>query len=229
MLSILIPVYNEEAILEGSVLKVHGYLKERGLEHEVIVVSNGSTDGTEQHGRALAASHTWFRFLALPQRSVGQAFKHGVREARGEFVVSLDVDLSCELTFIDYAAELLRHADVLVGSKTMGNQKRSVVRVLGSQLYILSTLLFFDLTISDYSIGSKAYRRAALLPALEGLDDWTGYVFELCLYAKKQGLKTVQIGIDCNDTRKSRFNLLHEGLYRYWHLYKCWRRLKAKK
>lgn len=228
MLSILIPVYNEEALLEASVLKVHSYLEQRKLEHEIIVTSNGSTDQTVAIGARLQQAQPWFRFFSLPERSVGQAFRNGVVQAKGDFIVCLDIDLSSELTFLEYSSELLRHADMLVGSKTMGHQRRSLARVIGSQLYILCTFALFDLTISDYSMGAKAFRREAALPALEHLDDWTGYMFELCLYLQNHGKKIIQIGIDCDDRRKSRFNLLHEGIYRYRHLLQCWRKSRDK-
>jgi len=108
----------------------------------------------------------------------------------------------------------------------MGSQRRSFVRVLGSQLYIGLTNLLFDLTVSDYSIGSKAFRRSSILPALEHIDAWTGHMFELSIYLKQRGKRIIQVGIDCDDRRKSHFNLIHEGLFRYWHLYRCRRELK---
>ena len=84
--------------------------------------------------------------------------------------------------------------------------------------------MLFELTISDYSMGAKAFRREVALPVLKHLDDWTGYMFELCFYLQTHGRKVIQIGIDCNDQRPSRFNLLHEGMYRYAHLFRCWRK-----
>src|SRR5690606_19461410 len=131
---------------------------------------------------------------------------------------------SIELNFLDYAADLLKFADMVAGSKTMGRQRRGLIRVLGSQLYILFTLALFDLTLSDYSMGAKAFRRESILEALPHLDDWTGYVFELALFLKNRGRKIIQIGVDCEDTRKSRFNLIHEGFYRYRHLFFTHRR-----
>lgn len=224
MLSVLIPAYNEEALLESSVRTVHDYLEQRSIAHEILVTSNGSTDQTEAIGRRLEQAHDWFHFFALPERSVGRAFRNGAGHARGEFLVCLDADLSSELVFLEYASELLKHADVLVGSKTMGRQRRSFARVVGSQLYILCSYALFNLTISDYSMGAKAFRREAVLPALPHIDDWTGYVFEICLYLQRHGKKVLQIGIDCEDRRKSRFSLLHEGMYRYFHLFRCWQK-----
>lgn len=225
MISVVIPVYNEAELLERSVRSVNEYLKTRGIEHEVIVVSNGSTDTTAAIARELAEKNSWLRFFELPARGPGAAFVAGVREARGEIIVSLDADLSSELRFLDFANDLLKYADMVVGSKTLGRQRRSAVRVIGSQLYLLFTYLLFDLTISDYSIGCKAYRRDAIQAALPHLDSWTGYVFELCLFLNVRGKKILQVGIECDDRRKSRFNLIHEAFHRYTHLYRCRRLL----
>jgi len=229
MISILIPVCNEEELLESSLGRVHQFLESRALEHEVIVVSNGSSDLSNQILERLAGPNGWLRYFVLPERSVGRAFARGISEARGETVISLDADLSFDLQFIEYAQDLLRHADMVVGSKTMGRQRRFFLRAFASQMYILFAQLLFDLTISDYSIGCKAYRRAAVLPALGFIDDWTGYVLELCLYLNRSGKRIVQIGVDCDDRRRSKFNLLHEGAYRYWHLFRCWRKLHSGK
>ncbi len=226
MISILIPVYNEEGIIGSTLERLHSYLSSKSLQHEIIVASNGSTDKTVEIVEALAQSQAHIKLVKIEQRSVGLAFSQAAQAAKGDLLISLDADLSSELTFIDYAVSLFPFYDMLVGSKTMGTQRRNPVRVIGSQIYILFTQLFFDLTISDYSLGSKAYRREAILPALSHIDSWTGYVFEVCLYLKLRGKRVLQVGVDCDDKRKSRFNLWHEGFYRYLHLFKQYRRLK---
>ena len=197
MLSVIIPVYNEELLLEASIHTVHDYLTTRRIAHEIIVVSNGSTDHTSDIGKNLARHHDYVLFHHLPQRGAGRAFVYGVKASRGEYIATLDADLSSELIFLDYAHDLLRYADMVVGSKSMGNQKRSFTRILGSQLYILLSNLAFNITISDYSIGCKAFSKEAILPALPYLDPWTGHVFELCLYLHCRKRKIVQISIDC--------------------------------
>ena len=218
MISVIIPVYNEENILEQSVYKVHEYLNQSDVLYEIIAVSNGSTDGTSQIGASLDAKLEWFRFFELSDRSPGRAFCKGVNEARGEYLATLDADLSSDLAFLMDALYLLDYCDMVVGCKTTGNQRRKLTRILGSHFYILFAKASFDLSVQDFSMGCKAYRRDLILNALDHLDPWTGYTFELCLYLHYRGCKIAQIGIECEDRRKSRFNLLHEGVYRYRHL-----------
>ncbi len=229
MLSIIIPVYNEESILEKSIETLRQYLSRGQFSYEILVVNNGSTDATAEIGKRLMVQYPWFRFLSVPERGAGKAFALAVREARGEFLVFIDADLSSELMFLDYARDLLIHCDMLVGSKLMGHQRRSLVRIVGSQFYILLSQLFFGLTVSDYSIGAKAFRKSAILDVLPFLDSWTGYILELCLYLHLQGKRIVQIGIECDDQRASHFNLWYEAYYRYRHIFRCWRLLRDKK
>jgi len=228
-ITILIPAYNEERILQSSIEKVHLFLDEHGVQHEIIVTSNGSTDRTVEIGNFLAERYSWLRFYSVEKRSVGEAFRCGVTHSMNEFLITLDADLSSELTFILDAAGLLEQSSMVVGCKTLGQQRRSVVRILGSQIYLIWTQLVFGLSLLDYSLGSKAYRRSSILPILKFLTPWTGYPLEISLYLHLNGKRIVQIGVNCDDKRKSHFNLLHEGFYRYWHLLYCWRNLRRKK
>lgn len=225
MISIVIPVYNEEELLRQNILRLHQWLKEQQIDAEILVVDNGSTDQTPQISRALEQEQL-IRYFHLPERSVGRAFARGVREARSPWIVSVDADLSADLMFIALAQSLMPFADMIVGSKTLGKQKRSAVRIIGSQMYLLFTQILFQMTITDYSMSAKAYRREAILPILDKLDTWTAYVFETCVWLHKQKKTVLQIGVDCDDRRKSRFNIWHEGFYRYSHLFRLWRRLK---
>lgn len=229
MLSVLIPVYNEEAILRDSALKVHEYLEREGIEHEILVTDNGSTDRTSEIGQGLEREFSWLRFFSLKERGPGLAFRHAVREAKSENLVCLDADLSSNLSFVSYSDNLLKHASMVIGSKTFGSQHRSGLRIFASQFYILCSQLLFDLSLSDYSIGCKAFRRAAILPCLDLIDPWTGYVFEIALYLRCKHEPIIQVSVDCDDKRHSHFNLLHEGLHRFRHLYICWKRTRDPK
>jgi glycosyltransferase involved in cell wall biosynthesis len=220
MISIFIPVYNEEQILAETAQTLHKFLNDQNLEHEIVVVSNGSNDHTLEIGNELQVKFPWFKFFETGERGAGRAFALGVKEAKGEFLITVDADLSSGLDFIPL--KVLEHAEMVVGSKSLGQQKRSFIRVFASQLYISIAQTVFGLTVTDYSIGVKGFRRELLLPIVDKLDKWTGYIFEICLYLYCHQKQIVQIGVTCVDTRKSHFNLLHEGIYRYHHLFKCW-------
>ncbi len=226
MISIIIPTYNEESIIESSLAKVQTHLSRIGVVHEIIVADNGSTDSTREIVRRLAQEDLTIRLVEVAPRGPGLAFQAAVKAAKFEDLVSLDADLSSEMIFIEYALELLKFSSMVVGSKTFGHQKRKLLRVLGSQAFILVTQVMLNVTIADFSLGSKAYRRSHILPHLDRLDPWTGYVLEVALLLAQDGRKVVQIGVDCHDTRRGHFNLFYEAAYRFRHLFNLWRRTR---
>lgn len=213
----------------GNLRRVHEYLTGATIEHEVIVVSNGSTDNTVSLVKDLASRENWLRIVDLSERGAGRAFVSGVQASRFEYVVGIDADLPCELTFLRMAYDLLPHCSAVYGSKFMGKQERSLVRIVGSQVYILCSQLFFGFTVSDFSQDSKAFRRADILDALPHLNEWTGYPLELAVYLSFRNKRIIQVSIEVKDTRSSRYNLIHEAFFRYSHLFRCWRKTKNKK
>ena len=227
-LSIVIPAYNEAELVVGNLNRLHAYISSQQIEHEVILVSNGSTDQTVALANSLAREGNWLKVIELGERGAGRAFVAGVTASKFDYVIGIDADLPSELSFIRMAHDLLPHCSAVYGSKFMGKQERSLVRIFGSQLYILCSQLFFGFTISDFSQDSKAFHRADILPILKNLDPWTGYPLELAIYLSFRNKRVIQVSIDVKDNRSSRYNLIHEAIFRYSHLFRCWRETKRK-
>ncbi len=225
MVSIVIPIFNEELILRDSVEKLERYFANRGSSFEIILVENGSTDSTWEIAQKLSQEKKYLKAFQVPAKSVGKAFALGVRSSQYSTVISLDCDLSVDLNFIEMSESLIKFGAMVVGSKTLGQQKRSFLRIMGSQTYLLFTQVLFNMTLTDFSMGAKAYRKETLLPILEHIDSWTAYVFEICVWLTQNQLPILQVGVSCDDHRASRFNLLHEGFYRYLNLFKVKRKL----
>lgn len=222
-LTILIPAYNEEAILAANLDRLTVFLKERNIEkYEIILVSNGSTDRTVDIAEACARDRDDLRVIVLDRRGVGRAFKEGIRRARQERVVCLDLDLTIDLAFIESAAASLTTADIVIGSKQTGAQQRSLFRRLASASFIACTRHLLGLEFTDYSIGAKAYRRSTVIPYLSALADGSAYVVQLIAWGHRDGVPIAEIPIWCDDRRRSKFNLLHEGLYRFGSLFLLW-------
>lgn len=219
--SFLIPVYNEAVILEDNCLSLLKSIKELSIPFEIIIGDNGSTDSTQAIGQKLAGEHPQVQFFSLPQRGiVGSVFEKAVRLSQYEKIVSLDVDLTIDLSFIPDSLRLLDEYDMVIGSKKAGEELRSWVRRLGSDTYIWVAKNLLGLEYSDYSIGAKAYRRSAILPYLENMDAKTGYVLTLIYHLRRNNNRIVQIPVSCHDQRGSKFNLTREGLYRFIHLFR---------
>jgi glycosyltransferase involved in cell wall biosynthesis len=221
-LTVFIPVYNEAEILEENLLALMSHLDPLDLPYELMVGSNGSTDGTVQIGRDLARAHPRVTFFHVPMRGPGLAFSEALRRAGGRFFLCLDADLTVDLDFVPRALEALKDHDAVVGSKQAGRQQRSLIRIVGSGAFVLLTRCLLNMPFRDYSIGAKAYRTAAIRPFLSRIDRHTFYTQELLYQLQNAGKRMIEIPVNCHDVRRSKFNLLHEGVYRYFKLFQRW-------
>ncbi|MFA5840324.1 MAG: glycosyltransferase family 2 protein [Candidatus Margulisiibacteriota bacterium] len=213
--SIIVPVYNEEEILENNTAKLIAYSNRLGVEYEIILVSNGSTDTTEEVGGKLDKQYPNVKFCAIPDKGVGRAFKKGIEASKHEHIIFMDADLSAELSFIEKANQQLDAHVLVLGTKINGLQNRSLFRKMGSFVFFLSVRLLMGLTCIDYAPGAKAYRRSFLIKYFSFIDDFTSFVLNLTYIAVVKKEPILEISIVCDDRRKSRFNLWHEAVSKY--------------
>jgi dolichyl-phosphate beta-glucosyltransferase len=95
MISIVIPAYNEEKRIRGSLLKTCAYMSDSGMEYEIIVVDDGSSDGTSRIVESMAADSPKVRLVRYEKnRGKGHALRTGALVAKGDFVLVMDADLS---------------------------------------------------------------------------------------------------------------------------------------
>ncbi len=220
--TVAIPVYNEEAILVPNTERLLAFLDGLGREYEVIIGSNGSTDSTTAIGVDLSRRFGPVSFFHIPERGVGLAFREFVERARYPLLVSADMDLSVDLSFIPAALELLATHDIVVGSKKLGLQKRSWLRKFGSDLFLRIAHLLLGMAYEDYSIAAKAYRVETLRRFKDRINEGSSYVIEICFLTHRSGGRVVQIPVSCEDWRASKFNLMNEAIYKYSHLFRLW-------
>lgn len=221
-----IPVLNEEAILVPNTERLLAFLDGLGREYEVIIGSNGSTDSTTALGVDLTRRFPRVSFFHLPRRGVGLTFQEFIHRARYPLLVSVDMDLSVDLDFVTSALSLLDTHDVVIGSKKLGNQKRSFVRKTGSDLFLRIARLLLGMTYEDYSIAAKAYRVSVLKRHAAVIDSGSAYVLEITYLAQRDGGRVVEVPVSCEDWRTSKFNLVHEALYKYSKLFRFWLRTR---
>ena len=228
MFSVLIPVYNEEAIIEVNTTRLIEYLNGLGRPYEILICSNGSTDNTDVIGRRLESENPGrVRFFSLKNRGVGRAFKKMISESGSDMLVSIDADLTTDLSFIDEALKGLEENDIVIGSKQVGSQRRSIGRKLLSGGFILLVKLLLGMGYSDYSIGTKAYKKSAVQQWIRGIDYGSSYVIELIYYAKSAGLPISEVPVFCDGRRRSRFNLAQEVFYGFRNLIRLWYRARV--
>jgi dolichol-phosphate mannosyltransferase len=115
-LSVVVPVYNEEGNLPVLIPKLTGILKDLGYSYEMIFVDDGSSDGSQRILREMAPQTPCLRILRLREnRGLSTALMAGMREARGEKIVTLDSDLQNDPADIPRLLEYLDRYDMATG------------------------------------------------------------------------------------------------------------------
>lgn len=217
--SVFIPVLDEEEIMVANTMILLEHCRALGRGFEVLIVSNGSTDSSEELGRSLAVEQPEVRFRHLPGKGPGRAFSLAVSQAAYPYIITLDMDLSVGPEFVDTALGILDGgATVVVGSKQAGRQERGWLRVVASGAFILAARLLLGLSFRDYSMAAKGFRVDFLRGILDRLDAQTGYTLASVYLAQKMGRTVVEVPVACQDLRESRFSLWREGVYRLGHL-----------
>ena len=209
--SIVIPVYNEEGILRGSVLELEEKLRRFGWSYELLLCENGSRDRTIEIGRELELEHPQVRMLSVGQPNYGLALKQGILEARGTYIISDEIDL-LDTEFYARAMALLERSDtdLVVGSKAMvgSNDQRPLFRRTATRVYngMLRVVCRFPGTDTH---GLKAFRREALLEtARRCVLDRDVFASEFVIRAHREGKKVVEIPFAVREKRPPSINLL---------------------
>jgi glycosyltransferase involved in cell wall biosynthesis len=158
-LSIILPVVNESENLRQLVPRLNAVMQREGITSEIIVVDGGSADGTPETALELGA-----RAVAERRRGYAGALETGFTEARGDYVLTLDADLSHEPAF---AAKLWRaraEADIIIASRYArgGAAFAGAARIWLSRLLNLWMRRLLSMPVRDLSSGFRLYRREAL-------------------------------------------------------------------
>lgn len=208
--SVVIPVYNEEKILQSSLADIRERWQETGHSYEIILAENGSHDRTAEIGHQQAAQHPEVHLFSYPEPNYGGALREGILRSRGEFVVCEEIDI-LDVDFHLCALELLRtrKADMVVGSKAMrgARDNRPFVRRFATRVYnrVLRFALGFRGTDTH---GIKAFRRSTLLPVLRDcVIEKDVFASELVIRAERAGLRIVEIPVDIAEKRAPSINL----------------------
>lgn len=210
-ISVVMPAHNEGQILESSVRRVVKGLRARNLSFEVLIVENGSRDGTLRIARDLSADFPEVHFASLLVADYGGAIREGVLAAVGDYVVIFDVD-NCDLGFFDRARSLLERSEdaaIVVGTKRGPGalDKRSWPRRVMTAVFSMLLRFGLGLRVSD-THGMKAMRRDQVLELArqcrfrEDLFD-----AELILRAERSGLRVLEIPISVEERRSPRTSI----------------------
>lgn len=208
--SIVIPVYNEEAILHSAVVDLVDRMRELDWPYEILLAENGSTDGTLADASELAERFKQIRVLSLGEPNYGKAMKRGILEARGEFVVCDEIDL-CDTGFYKRALELLERdvCDLVVGSKLLGGSRDERPFIRHAATVVVNGMLRASLGFRGTDThGLKAFRRAPLVEiARTCLVDRDLFASEFVIRAERSGIRIREIPVRVLEKRPPSIHL----------------------
>ncbi len=217
-LSVIIPAYNEELRLPGTLERIATYLSSCGREAEVLVVDDGSKDGT-------AAVAEYFR-IKIPtlrvvsngiNRGKGYSVRHGMQEARGRIALFTDADLSAPIEEAGKLIDALESNDVAIGSRAMD---RSLITVHESPFREFAGIIFNKivriilwLPFVDTQCGFKAFRRerCGIIFEQQKIERF-GFDPELLYLARHHGLRAVEIPVRWGHSPATKVSMLRDSL-----------------
>ena len=212
MLSVVLPAYNESHRLPQTLAELRPYLDARFPKHEVVVVDDGSTDGTADIVRGTALEWPQLRLLQQPRNiGKGAAVKRGMLEATGDLVLFMDAD---HATPIEEMEHFLPHLEsggyrAVVGVRTYQHDDSKWRRIMGLSLQILTHLIVFDRAVIDSQCGFKCFG-ADVGKRVFGLTRIDGGMFDVEIFVimHKLGVKVLYQPVHWTNKAGSRINFL---------------------
>ncbi|HQY05876.1 MAG TPA: glycosyltransferase family 2 protein [Lacunisphaera sp.] len=157
-LSVVLPAYNEEALLDGCVRQLHAALASLQVAAEIIIVNDGSRDRTKEIADRLAADLPGVIALHQANQGIGGAFRAGTARATGDYLILWPADMPAEPADLDPYTKQFGQADVIVGVREQRLGYNPLMRV-NAWLYPKLVATLFGLRLRDVN-WIHAYRRS---------------------------------------------------------------------
>jgi glycosyltransferase involved in cell wall biosynthesis len=162
-LTILMPCLNEAETLATCIAKATSFLQRSGVQGEIVIADNGSSDGSQEIARTHGA-----RLVPVPERGYGAALIGGIAAARGRFIIMGDADDSYDFSRLDlFVAALRDGADLVMGNRFAGGIAPGAMpplhKYIGNPVLSFAGRLFFGTPIRDFHCGLRGFRRDAIL------------------------------------------------------------------
>lgn len=212
-MSVVIPAYNEEMTVAGTVSAARAWLEERGADYEIIVVDNASTDRTVEVLEPLLEGDRVRLLRNDVNRGKGYSVRRGMLDAGGELRLMCDADCGPSLGSLPDMLRAIEHADVVAGSRLakgaqVDRQQPFRRRLVGWPFIALTRGLMREPT-RDVYCGFKLWRARAAEAAFRR-QRLTGWVFdaEVLALARRLGFRVTEVGVEWADRRGSKLSIM---------------------
>ena len=215
-LSLIVPMYNEAAIIADTAKTFSEYLTANFPAHELLFVDDGSTDGSASIVKSLALPNV--RVISYtPNQGKGNAVKTGMLAASGDIAMFLDADLAYGTDVIRRAVETLEtnpDMSVVIGSRPLhpdGYAGYTFIRKLASKTYVRVLNVAGGFRLSDSQCGCKAYRGRAIREIFSRVETkGFAFDFETILWAQKLNFGIIEMPVKIVNHRESKVNVVRD-------------------
>jgi len=192
VVSIVMPCLNEAETLEACIQKARSFIDRRDIAGEIIVADNGSSDGSPEIARRLGA-----RVVVAGERGYGNALRHGIEAARGEYVVMGDADDSYDFSSLDLFIDKLDQGyDLVVGNRFRGGIRPNAMpwlhRWVGNPILTGIGRILFSAPVRDFHCGLRAFRRSAY-STMKLQSTGMEFASEMVIQSTLRGLKVCEV------------------------------------
>ena len=237
MLSLIIPVYNEEKIIRDTIKSVKTYMQNNFDDYEVLFVNDGSKDKTLQIIREFELSDARIKAVTYEQnKGKGGAVRTGVLEANGDIIFYTDCDLAYGLDVIKQGYDVFeenKDADIIIGSRRKhkdGYAGYTLFRKIMSSVSYQILKIYGGVKSSDSQSGIKGFRKDEA-KKIFGLCEVNGWIFdfEALLIAQKLKYKIFEMPVKIINHRESKINPIKDSIKALRDIRKIKKRVKKLK
>ena len=232
-ISLVIPMYNESAIIDDAVKTFSSYMEKRFADWELIFVDDGSADGC---GDAVEAAHEMDERIRLcrytPNRGKGYAVRTGVLAASGDLILFTDCDNAYGEEAIGRLADALAdsNADIVVGSRNLskdGYDGYTFLRKLASKTYIKVIAIAAGFKLSDSQCGIKGFRADIAKKIFSHCEvDRFAFDLEVIMIATKLGAVIGEMPVKIINHRESTVHILRDSVKMLRDVHRMKKRIK---
>ena len=191
-LTVVMPCLNEAETLAICIKKAQAFFDREGVNGEVVIADNGSSDGSQQIATSLGA-----RVVAVPLKGYGNALKGGITAAKGTYVIMGDADDSYDFnTLMPYLEKLREGYDLVMGNRFKGGIKKGAMpflhKYLGNPVLSFIGRLFFKANIGDFHCGLRGFSKSAF-KQMELKTSGMEFASEMIVKASLKNLKITEV------------------------------------
>jgi len=220
LLSIIIPVYNEEKRLHASLSKIVDYVREKGISNnsEIIVVNDGSQDNSVSVINQFKENYDFIKLVDYKDnKGKGYAVKKGVLSAKGQYILFMDADLSTPLEEINKVIGFLdKEYDISIGSRGLKDSDRvirqPIYRQTMGKIFNLMVRLLLIKNIKDTQCGFKCFKKEVAREIFnQTVIDRFSFDVEILYIAQKKGYRIKEVPVKWYNSPDSKVGLIKDS------------------